>query len=68
MKLNLGGYATTEVDGFKSIERTEDGKIIAVFDSSAVSSGTVSLVIHDGTKPVTNGPILIEAQDYSVKE
>jgi hypothetical protein len=59
MKLNLGNVATTEVDGFKSIEVGEDGKIIAVFYRSATEGGTVSFVVHDGTKPV--GPITVEA-------
>tara|TARA_R100001163_G_scaffold16807_1_gene15114 strand:- start:1650 stop:1829 length:180 start_codon:yes stop_codon:yes gene_type:complete len=59
MKLNLGNVATTEVDGFKSIEVGEDGKIIAVFHSSATKGGTISLVVHDGIKPV--GPITVEA-------
>jgi hypothetical protein len=67
MKLNLGNVATTEVDGFKSIEVGEDGKIIAVFDSSATKGGTVSFVVHDGTKPL-GGPIIIEAQHFSIKE
>lgn len=65
MKLKLGNVATTEVDGFKSIEVGEGGKIIAVFNSSATKGGTVSFVVHDGTKPV-GGPIIIEAQHYSV--
>jgi len=70
MKLNLGGYATTEVDGFKSIERTDDGKIYAVFDSSAANGGTVSFVVYDdGSSWLGNTrTILIEAQHSSVKE
>ena len=59
MKLKLGNVAITEVDGFKSIEVGEDGKIIAVFDSSATEGGIVSFVVHDGTRPL--GPITVEA-------
>tara|TARA_R100000458_G_scaffold4063_1_gene3298 strand:- start:412 stop:606 length:195 start_codon:yes stop_codon:yes gene_type:complete len=59
MKLNLGNVATTEVDGFKSIEVGEDGEIIAVFYINSFSNGgTVSFVVHDGTKPL--GPITVE--------
>jgi hypothetical protein len=60
MKLRLGKIAVAEVDAFKSIELTEDGKIIAVFNSSAAEGGTARFVIHDGTKPVGSGPLLID--------